>query len=88
MDKSTLGELLPKSQHSLISSTVASLTKDELENAINDVAGSDLTVKELASLRRLALARVNAGETPYTWSTHNFNTDDVGDQDPNTCSCW
>lgn len=84
----TLGDLLPKHQAALISQAVADLSQEDLEASINNAADSHLTVKELASLRKLALTRVNAGETPYTWSKHNFSTDDVSDQDPSTCSCW
>ena len=84
----TLGDKLSDSQKKLINSTVQKLTQKDLENAINNVGDADLTVKELASLRKLALIRVNGGETPYTWSQHNFTTDDVSDQDPSTCSCW
>ena len=85
---STLGELLPAEQASMLSSAVKNLNQSELESAVNNISASDLTVKELDSLRTLSLKRINNGETPFTWSSHSFSTDSVNDQDPNTCSCW
>lgn len=85
---STLGDLLPADQASMLSSAAKSLNQNELESALDNIGGSDLTVKELESLRTLSLKRINSGETPFTWSKHSFSTAPVNDQDPNTCSCW
>ena len=84
----TLGDLLPADQASMLSSAAKGLTQSDLEKALDNIGGSDLTVKELESLRALSLKRINSGETPFTWSSHSFSTEPVNDQDPNTCSCW
>lgn len=83
----TLGDLLPEDQAALLSSEVKKLSQGNLEAALDNVAGSDLTVKELDSLRTLSLQRINNGESPFTYTSHSFSTSSVNDQDPNTCSC-
>ncbi len=84
----TLGDLLPADQAALLSSEVKKLSQKDLEAALDNIGGSDLTVKELDSLRALSLSRINNGDSPFTYTKHNFSTASVNDQDPNTCSCW
>lgn len=83
----TLGSLLPADQADLLPSACKALTQSQLEAALENMSSTDLTVKELAALRKVSMMRINGGESAYTWSSHNFSTDDLNDQDPNTCSC-
>lgn len=88
MTNETLGELLPPEQSELLDSTVNNLTKTQLERALNADSARYLTVEELSSLRSLSLLRVNAGDTPFTWDKHDFNTEPINPNDPSTCFCW
>jgi len=82
----TIGELLPKKQSKLLTKKVANMTRKELEKEVNDHPKSDLSYKDIKSLRKLAVMRVNKGLSMYTFEKHDFHEGD-DEQDPNTCFC-
>ncbi len=84
---STLGELLPTEHASLLTDTAKNLTKDGLETAVNTHPNSSMTEEDMGSIRKVAITRINGGQTPFTYTSHNFTADEGDPQDPNTCSC-
>lgn len=84
----TLGSLLPTSQSKLLTAKAKKLTKQQLETALNKHPHKNLTSKDMASLRKLAINRINGGQSAFTWSGHNFTDHEVGHQDPSTCICF
>lgn len=84
----TLGELLPKKQVSLLTDSVKGMTKNDIERESANHKRSNLSYHDVASLRNLALARINAGQTIFTYSSHTFDRQSEKEQDPSTCSCF
>ena len=88
-DKSgkTLGELLPGNQAELLTENAKKLTKSELEESLNRHPDTGLYFEDLSSLRKLATRRINKGETPFSWSSHDFKDEDKEHDHPSTCIC-
>jgi hypothetical protein len=84
----TLGDLLPPSQAKLLTSAAKKLTKKQLETSINKHPHPGLTHKDIASVRKVSITRVNGGQSVLTWSSHNFSDEEVNPQDPSTCSTF
>lgn len=84
----TLGSLLPSHQAKLLTPKVKKMTKRQLESAINKHPHPSLSHKDIASLRKVAIERINGGQSAYTWSSHNFTAHEVDPQDPSTCSTF
>lgn len=83
----TLGSLLPEKQANLLTKKVKAFTKEDLEKEINMHPKSDLSHKDLDGLKKLAVMRINAGDTMYTWDKHDFHEGDE-EQEPSTCICF
>ena len=88
MAAETLGDLLPPEQSSMLTERAKKMTKEELEQAINHHPDIGMYFEDMSSLRKLAITRVNIGETPFTWSEHNFSSADKDPQYPSTCDCF
>ena len=84
----TLGSLLPPSQAKLLTSAAKKMTKAQIEKTVNKHPNHKLSHKDVASIRKLTIARINGGQSALTWSSHNFTDHDVNPQDPSTCSCF
>jgi hypothetical protein len=84
----TLGSLLPSSQAKLLTASTKKLTKQKLETALNKHPHKDLSHKDMSGLRKLAISRINEGQSAFTWSGHNFTDHEVSQQDPSTCICF
>lgn len=84
----TLGSLLPASQAKLLTPKVKGMTKKQLEAAVNKHPHPDLNHKDMHSLRKLTINRINGGQSALTWSSHDFTDHKVDPQDPATCSCF
>ena len=84
----TLGDLLPEKQASLLTEKVRNMTKEDIERESANHEKSDLSYHDLASLRSLAVARINGGMTIFTYSDHSFDKKSGKEQDPSTCSCF
>ena len=84
----TLGSLLPSSQAKLLTAKAKKLTKKQLEEAINKHPHKGLSHKDIASIRKVSIERINGGQSVLTWSSHNFKSDEVNPQDPSTCSTF
>ena len=83
----TLGSLLPPSQAKLLTAAAKGLTKKQLEAALNKHPKSTLSHKDLGSIRKLMIARINGGQSAFTWSSHNLSDRDKDPQEPSTCVC-
>jgi len=83
----TLGESLPSDQAALLTDSVAGMTKEQLEQVLNQHPQSSLSRDDLHGIRKLMLKRMNNGQTVFTYDNHNFTPSD-DDQDPNTCFCF
>ena len=84
----TLGSLLPSSQAKLLTPKAKALTKQKLEAVLNKHPHRDLTHKDIAGLRKVAISRINGGQSAFTWTTHSFTDHEVKHQDPSTCICF
>lgn len=84
----TLGELLPKKQAALLTDSVKAMTKKDIEKESANHTRSNLSYFDVASLKNLAITRINAGQTIYTYSNHTFDKQSEKEQDPSTCSCF
>ncbi len=84
----TLGDLLPKKQAELLTDHVRNMTREDLEEQSANHHKSSLSHHDVSSLRRLAIARINAGQTIYTFSKHSFDKKSNKEQDPSTCTCF
>ena len=85
----TLGSLLPSGQAKLLTAAAKKLTKSQLETVLNQHPHKSVSHKDLASLRKVAVSRINGGQSAFTWSSHSFKEDkEVGQQDPSTCICF
>jgi hypothetical protein len=84
----TLGSLLPSNQAKLLTPAMRKMTKKQVETAVNKHPHPALSHKDIASLRKLSIARINGGQSALTWSSHNFTDHDVNPQDPSTCSTF
>jgi uncharacterized protein YaaW (UPF0174 family) len=84
----TLGSLLPASQAKLLTPVVRKMTKAQFERTVNAHPQHKLTAKDISGLRKLAITRINGGQSAYTWSSHNFKHHDESRQDPATCSTF
>ncbi len=84
----TLGDLLPRKQAGLLTNKVRQMTKEDLEQESANHEKSDLSYHDIASLRRLAVERLNHGMTIFTYSNHSFDKKSGKEQDPSTCSCF
>ncbi len=80
----TLGALLPKKQAKLLTPKVRRMSRSKLEKEIASHPKSDLSYKDLAGLKKLAVNRINNGLSMYTWDKHNFHPGD-DEQEPSTC---
>lgn len=88
MANPTIGSLLPASQAKLLTPKMRKMTKSQLEAAVNKHPNHSLTHKDVASLRKLAIERVNNGQSIMTWTSHNLTAHEVNPQDPSTCFCF
>lgn len=83
----TIGSLLPASQAKLLTAKMRKMTKSQLEIAINKHPNPALTQSDIASLRKLAIERINNGQSIMTWTSHSLTAHKVNPQDPSTCFC-
>ena len=84
----TLGSLLPKKQADMLTDKAKRMTKNDLERQAMLHPKSDLSYQDIDSLRNVAVARINNGDTVYTYGTHSFHSKHKSAQDPSTCSCF
>lgn len=76
----SLGGLLPNSQRGILSESNRKLTKEDLEKVSRgEMHLSDEDVRQLLDL---AVVRVNKGETIFTYSQMNLNTEHNGGGNP------
>lgn len=83
----TIGALLPASQAKLLTPKMRKMTKSQIEKAVNQHPNHTLDHKDVASLRKLAIERINNGQSVMTWSSHKLTAHEVNPQDPSTCFC-
>ena len=83
-----LGDLLAKEQSKMLTSKARNMTKADVDAMINRKGKAKVSKKDKASLRKLAINRINSGQTLLTFSHHALESHEGTKQDPNTCSTF